>query len=69
MSEFLSQAQLKALEEAIGRAWQNPGVHRVQAPDAEAYAYQLRDEIVWGVNGKEDERNLARGAVPLRKPS
>jgi hypothetical protein len=46
MSEFLTEEQLKALERAIAEARAFPGVHRIEAPDGEDYAYQLRDEIV-----------------------
>jgi hypothetical protein len=69
VSEFLTDEQLKALEEAIAKARGIPGIHRVQAADAEAYAYQFRDEICWGVNGGPYDANLARGAVPLKMPS
>ena len=69
MSEFLTEEQLKALEEAIAKARASPGLHRVQAPDTEAYAFQSHDEVCWGVNGGPHDSNLAHGAVPLQKPS
>jgi hypothetical protein len=69
MSEFLSEEQLKALGEAIAKARATLGIHRIQAPEWEAYAYQLRDEVHWGVNGGLHDTNLAQGTVPLQKPS
>ncbi len=68
MTAFLTPGQLKALEEAIDKAREASGIHRVPAADAEAYAYQLRDEIHWGVNGGPRDINLAGGSVPLTKP-
>jgi hypothetical protein len=69
MSEFLTEEQLKALEEVIAKARATLGIHRIQASEWEAYAYQLRDEVHWGVNGGPHDTNLAQGTVPLHKPS
>jgi hypothetical protein len=64
MTEFLTAAELKALEKVIARTRAEPGVHLEPTPDGEAIAYRSIGEIRWCVNN--ESRNLANGAVPLK---
>jgi hypothetical protein len=63
--EFLTEAQLKALEAAIAKARADPGLHREELSDGEVYAYRTPRDIHWGVNGGADGGNLAEGTAPL----
>lgn len=67
MTEFLSEAELRALEKVIGKARQEDGVHREATPDGEAIAYQLHGDIEWFVSAGAD--NVARGSCPKTRRS
>jgi hypothetical protein len=67
MSEFLEKAEIEALEKVIAKARAAAGIHREPTPSGEAIAYQYLGEITWCVNGGQDEANLARGMVPLKR--
>jgi len=68
VDECLTRPQLRALEKVIAKARADRGIHREPTSDGEALAFVYAGEINWAVNGGPHNTNLARGAVPLKKP-
>jgi hypothetical protein len=65
VDEFLTPAQLRALEKVITKARTARGVHRESLSDGEALAFQYAHEVHWAVNGGPHNANIARGTAPL----